>query len=436
MCIEGFIEGCRPYISIDSTALNGSWNGHLAAATAIDGHNWMYPLAIGFIDAETEDNWMWFMTQLHKAIGDIRPLAICTDACKGLETAMHHVFPHAEQRECFVHLMKNFIKRFGSAVNSEMYPAARAYRHSVWEEHMSSILTACPDVLPWLKNYHALKWMRSGFNPEIKCDYITNNLAESFNNWIKDFKDLRVCDLVDKYREKVMVLWDKRRRIGQMLSGKILPAVTQQLKARTRGLGHLSVIRADSLDAEVCDNSTNNGRHVVKAYLQYCSCEEWQHTGKPCQHALALITSQQIRDVQIEDYVNPYYSVKMFRDAYKGLIEPLPDKSYWPHVDLPFEVGAPLPRKTVGRNRRLRFKSCLEGGGGKSKDKAAANETDKGKKQMIRGKRKCKGCGELGHTQTSYKCSLNGTKKRQGCSLYFCFFHNLPLFYLIYSCFY
>jgi hypothetical protein len=41
-CIQGFLEGCRPYLSIDSTALNGRWNGHMAAATSIDGHNWMY----------------------------------------------------------------------------------------------------------------------------------------------------------------------------------------------------------------------------------------------------------------------------------------------------------------------------------------------------------------------------------------------------------
>ena len=55
--IEGFLEGCRPYLSIDSNALNGRWNGHLAAACGIDGHNWMYPVAFGFIDGETTDNW-------------------------------------------------------------------------------------------------------------------------------------------------------------------------------------------------------------------------------------------------------------------------------------------------------------------------------------------------------------------------------------------
>ncbi|KAF0889922.1 hypothetical protein E2562_033897 [Oryza meyeriana var. granulata] len=100
-------------------------------------------------------------------------------------------------------------------------------------------------------------------------------------------------------------------------------------------------------------------------------------------------------------------------NAYRRIIKPLGDKSYWPHVDLPWVIGAPLPRRAVGRYRKLRIKSCLEGGGGKAKSKTAANETDKGKKQMIRGKRKCKGCGELGHGQTCYKCPLDGTKKRQ-----------------------
>jgi hypothetical protein len=100
----------------------------------------------------------------------------------------------------------------------------------------------------------------------------------------------------------------------------------------------------------------------------------------------------------------------MFKNAYKRVIEPLGDKSYWPQVEMPWVLGAPLPKKTAGRNRMLRIKSCLEGG--KSKSKASTSNTEPGKKVLVRGKRRCKGCGELGHTQTSYKCSLNGTKTR------------------------
>jgi hypothetical protein len=52
--INCFRKGCRPYISIDSIALNGLWNGHMPAAQALDGHNWMFPLTFGFFGFETK----------------------------------------------------------------------------------------------------------------------------------------------------------------------------------------------------------------------------------------------------------------------------------------------------------------------------------------------------------------------------------------------
>ena len=196
-CIDGFLAGCRPYLSIDSTALNGRWRGHLASCTALDGHNWMFPIAIAFIDSETEENWTWFMSQLNKALGPVSPLAICTDACKGLENAVKKVFPAADQRECFRHLMGNFAKKFKGDVFGRMWPAARAYRPQVFNYHMNKVIAESPEVDAYLKMYHNLKWMRCMFDPSIKCDYMNNNLAESFNAWIKDYKDLPVDELAD-----------------------------------------------------------------------------------------------------------------------------------------------------------------------------------------------------------------------------------------------
>jgi len=144
-CIDGFLEGCRPHLSIDATALNGRWNGHLAAAVGVDGHNWMYPVAYGFIAFETQDNWTWFMEQLKKAIGDPPLLAICSDACKGLENAVKNIFPNAEQRECFYHLMKNFVKRYRGF--GQMYPAARAYREDIFYDHIATIMTQSSEAV-------------------------------------------------------------------------------------------------------------------------------------------------------------------------------------------------------------------------------------------------------------------------------------------------
>jgi hypothetical protein len=83
-CIDGFKAGCRPYLSIDSSFLNGKWNGQLAACNALDGHNWMYPIAIGLFQYETEASWTWFVMQLKRSTGPVSPLAVHTDACKGL----------------------------------------------------------------------------------------------------------------------------------------------------------------------------------------------------------------------------------------------------------------------------------------------------------------------------------------------------------------
>lgn len=404
-CIKRFLQGCRPYLSVDSTALNGRWNGHLPSATSVDGQNWMFPVAFGFFDFETEKNWTWFMKQLHKAVGDLPVLAVCSDACKGLLNSVKSVFPYAEKRECFRHLVQNFIKLFQGS--QHLFPAARAYMPEVFEQYYANV-ESVPGVSNWFNKHHNMLWYRSGFNPAIKCDYITNNIAEVFNNWVKDYKDLPVCELADKIRELLMDLFHRRRRIGEKFQGKILPAVISVLNARTRGLGHLSVTQGDYFDAEVRDHNDCITRHIVKAKDRYCSCQEWMHTGKPCQHGLVVIISQQYRNVKLEDFVDDSYSVEKFRKAYEGRVEQLRDKFFWPRVDFANEVSAPLGKRGVGRQWKNRIKGCLEGGSGR---KHKGNETEKDRK-VIRRKYKCPNCGELGHRKNSPKCPQNGTKKK------------------------
>lgn len=62
--IDGFLNGCRQYLSIDTTTLNGRSNGHLPSAISLDGYSWMFPIVFGFFDGETNENWTWFMRQL------------------------------------------------------------------------------------------------------------------------------------------------------------------------------------------------------------------------------------------------------------------------------------------------------------------------------------------------------------------------------------
>jgi hypothetical protein len=111
----------------------------------------------------------------------------------------------------------------------------------------------------------------------------------------------------------------------------------------------------------------------------------------------------------MENFVNDYFSVEKFKKAYVREVEPIADRSFWPEVTIAAYVGAPLLKRTVGRQRKNRMKDCLEGGSGKKTDK---DESEKAKK-LIRRKFKCPNCGRLDHRKISPKCPLNGTKKMQ-----------------------
>jgi hypothetical protein len=82
--------------------------------------------------------------------------------------------------------------------------------------------------------------------------------------------------------------------------------------------------------------------------------------------------------MKIEDYVHEYYFIARFRAAYQGRVEPFPDRTQWPVVDLGFKICPPLLERPLGRPRVQRIRSYLEG-------------------KVNKKKVKCKRCGDFGH---------------------------------------
>jgi hypothetical protein len=320
-CTEGFKNGCRPHLEIDSIALNGMYSGQLACASALDGHNWMYPVAWAIFETESEDNWTWLIGELKKAIGDLPALEISTDGCKG---------------------------------------------------------------------------------------YGNNNMPECFNECVMTIKNMYLVDLLDRLRQMVMVLWYKRRKIGNKLSGNILPAIIQQLNEKMSRLGNLpnlKVWKGGYQSGEVFGNfqDMTQWRHVVDLNTHTCSCGEWQLTGLPCLHALALINTQ--INVDMESFVHEYYSVERFKAAYSGVIPCMPDSSQWPKVDTGFKLLPPPSKRGTSKRKYMRKASLVPGA---SKQHG------------------CKQSGEIGHCEDD--CTPHGPVKRlTHLILYFLF---LYMFYM------
>ncbi|CAO2177369.1 unnamed protein product, partial [Urochloa humidicola] len=205
-CIDGFLQGCRPYLAVDSTFLTGKFRGQLCVACAVDGHNWMYPVAVGVIDSETNDNWKWFMERLKEAIGCPPGLTFCTDCGQAVMHGVTEVFPNAEHRECMYHLVHNFKKRFsGKVFDDHLWAAAYSWNPYMFEKHWSAMAQAKPEAMVYLQQSHTKLWTRSQYSTLSKVDYVTNNLAQSFNNWIKNDKSKHLDDLMDTIRQKILI---------------------------------------------------------------------------------------------------------------------------------------------------------------------------------------------------------------------------------------
>ena len=236
-CWQGFLDGCRPYLAVDATHLTRRWRGQLVAASAVDGHNWLFPVAFGAVEAEFEESWVWFLQQLRNIIGTPPGLAIHTDACKGLESAVEIVFPGVEHRECMRHLAHNFKKKFkGKVYDENLWPASYTCSKRKHEHHLRVLYAQNPLVKEYMDAHHGKVWSRRKFNEICKVDYVTSNLAECFNSKFKSVKGLLLWQAFDKMRQMIMIKMALRKRIAetQYVGHQMLPSLIKALHLKAR----------------------------------------------------------------------------------------------------------------------------------------------------------------------------------------------------------
>nr|XP_043638083.1 uncharacterized protein LOC122609088 [Erigeron canadensis] len=324
-CSKEFLAGCRPYIGLDACHLKGKYNGVLAAATGIDGNNSIFPVAYSVLESENTASWTWFLESLKRAIGTPDGLVISSDMQKGLEVAIMHVYPNVEHRECIRHLYSNFKKHFrGDFFYSNLWGAVLTYHSSEHDRFMKQIAGLRENAITYLTQNHNKIWSRSKFGTISKCDYITNNISEAFNSWIGKLRYKPVLDLVDSIREKMIKRFDKKRRIVKKWNGTLVPKAKSYLNQISKNLGEYKVSRTSDTQAEV---TYKTKRYEVNLLERKCSCRVWQVKGLPSVHAAALIAFT--RDSDWDKYVDPYFSIEKFKEAYALDFGTISGKDQW-----------------------------------------------------------------------------------------------------------
>ncbi|KAF6160942.1 hypothetical protein GIB67_007583 [Kingdonia uniflora] len=125
-------------------------------------------------------------------------------------------FPHQNHMFCFRHMWKNIKKDFrGSYLERLCWGVAKAFVKDDKQVFLDKLQVDNPEAKRWLDKELAEYWCKSHFNFTAKCEHITNNFLESFNNWILKIIDKPLDKLIEGINLMMMKLTYDRREKAQ-----------------------------------------------------------------------------------------------------------------------------------------------------------------------------------------------------------------------------
>src|SRR5579859_580893 len=144
--------------------------GILLAATAIDANGCLFPLAHTVVDAENDNNWLWFLhllltvVQSHALQSLIdKALVFLSDRQKGLVEGVEKVFVGCPHGYCLKHLEANLIKEFKNSKLSEfLWKAASATTQPMFDKALEDMAKINPKSV--FLGYYCMRNLSTGRN--------------------------------------------------------------------------------------------------------------------------------------------------------------------------------------------------------------------------------------------------------------------------------
>lgn len=190
--IDGFVH-CKPLLGLDGTHLTSKYGGILLAATAMDAEGQLFPFAFAIVSIENDDNWEWFLGNLHALVKDNLPIIITmiddiiflSDRQKGLLEGVGTWFPGSAHGYCLRHLVDNFSKHFKHKdLTKLLWQAARATMEAEFKASCNAMRVINVKCVDWLlNNAHSRHWATVYF-PGHRYGYLISNISESLNAWL------------------------------------------------------------------------------------------------------------------------------------------------------------------------------------------------------------------------------------------------------------
>ncbi|KAL9261041.1 hypothetical protein AKJ16_DCAP10534 [Drosera capensis] len=387
--IYGFLNGCRPLLGLDRAYLKSKYLGTLLLATGFDGDGALFPIAFGVVDDENDENWMWFLSELHNLLEvnteNMPRLTILSDRQKGVVEGVEANFPTAFHGFCMRHLSESFRKEFNNQpLVNLLWEAAQALTVIEFESKVLEIEEVSQDAAYWIRRIPPRLWATSYFEGS-RLGHLTANVVESLNNWLLEASGMPIIQMMECVRRQLMTWFNERRETSMLWTSILVPTAERRVADAIERARTYQVLRANEAEFEVI---SHEGTMVVDIRNRCCLCRGWQLHGFPCAHAVAALLSCR---QNVHRFTESCFTVATYRKTYSQTIHPIPDRTMWnePTEGIPDE-GDPSAMMVINPPKSLRPP-------GRPRKKRARAE-DRGRvKRVVH----CSRCNQTGHFRTT-----------------------------------
>ncbi|KAL5065628.1 hypothetical protein RYX36_027365 [Vicia faba] len=380
----GFQQACCPLIFLDRTPLNSKYQGELLAAISLDGNDGIFPVAFAVVDAETEDNWHWFLQELKSALSTSEQITFVSDFQNGLKKSLSEIFENCHHGYCLRHLADKLNRDLKGQFSHEarrfmvndFYAAAYASKPEIFERSIENIKGISPEAYNWVIQSEPEHWSNAFFNGT-RYNHMTSNFGQQFYSWVSEAHELPITQMIDVLRGNMMETISTRREESNKWITKLTPSKEEMIQKEASDARSLQVLLSQGTTFEVCGESVE----IVDLDNWDCSCRGWKLSGLPCCHAIAVFDCVG-RDLY--DYCSRYFTVENYRLTYAEPIHALPDidRPVQVEPDMAVTIVTPPPTKRPpGRPKSKQVESI----------------------DMIKRQLQCGKCKGLGHNRKTCK---------------------------------
>jgi len=163
--------------------------------------------------------------------------------------------------------------------------AANATTFADFDLNLNNILTSLKESSKFIDESEPRRWANAVFVGD-RWGIMNNNLAESWNSWIKEARTMPPLAMVDSIRVKVMKMMSERRDEGAWMNGVLCPEPDKIVQRNCLEARDVTVVVASGVLFEVFELEK---RFVVDVEKRTCTCGKWQIEKLPCKHGCACI---------------------------------------------------------------------------------------------------------------------------------------------------